>query len=229
MAVDFPTPAAPAPPLSPDQRRRAWIDLLLVDHGFLREVYLHKHRVTDELWRSAQPAPRHLEQAAREGFKTVLNLRGARPTDGVYLLERETCQRAGLKLVDFPIRSRSALYRPTLLAALDLWDTLEYPVLMHCKSGADRTGFMATMYLWQRTGMPLRQAMDQLSLRFGHVRQAKTGIIDFLYETYLAAEAETGIGFREWIETVYDHEALNAAFRENWFASVLVNRILRRE
>lgn len=229
MAVDLPAPAAPVKPMTDTERRRAWVDLLLVDHGFLREIYLHKHRVTDDLWRSAQPAPRHLAQAKRDGIRTVLNLRGARPSDGTYRLQREACEELGLRLVDFPIRSRSALYRPTLLAALDLWDTLDYPVLMHCKSGADRTGFMATLFLWQRAGVPLRRAMDQLSLRYGHIRQAKTGIIDFFYERYLAADAETGIGFREWIETVYDHEELNNSFRENWLASVLVNRILRRE
>lgn len=229
MAVDLPKPAVETPPMTDAERRRAWIDLLLVDHGFLREMYLHKHRVTDDLWRAAQPAPRHLAQAKRDGIKTVLNLRGPRPDDGTYRLEREACARHGLRLVDFPIRSRSALYRPTLLAALDLWDTLDYPVLMHCKSGADRTGFMATLFLWQRAGVPLPRAMDQLSLRYGHIRQAKTGIIDFFYERYLAAEAETGIGFRAWVETVYDHEELNAAFKENWLANVLVNRILRRE
>ena len=100
---------------------------------------------------------------------------------------------------------------------------------MHCKSGADRTGFMATMYLWQHKGMPLRQAMKHLSLRYGHIRQAKTGVIDFFYEQYLKAEAETGIGFREWIETVYDRDALNASFKANWAAKVLVDRILQRE
>ena len=66
-------------------------------------------------------------------------------------------------------------------------------------------------------------------LRYGHIRQAKTGVIDFFYEQYLKAEAETGIGFREWIETVYDRDALNASFKANWAAKVLVDRILQRE
>lgn len=226
--VDLPKIAEMPESLSAAARRAAWWNLMLVDHGFLRALFLNKRWVDDDLWRAAQPSPTHLRKAKKDGFRTILNLRGPRD-DGPYTLEREACAELGLTLVDFPIRSRSALDRPTLLAALDLWDTLDYPVFMHCKSGADRTGFMATLYLWQHRGVPLRQAMDQLSLRYGHVRQAKTGVIDFFYEQYLKAEAETGIGFREWIETVYDRDRLNAAFKENWAAKILVDRILRRE
>ena len=153
--------------------------MLLVDHGFLRQVYVYRHKVADGVWRAAQPGPGHLEGFAREGIRTILNLRGPRVECGAYRLERETCARLGMTLIDFPIRSRAALDRATVLAALDLWDGIELPVLMHCKSGADRTGFMATLYLWQRAGVPLRRAMDQLSWKYGHIRQAKTGVIDF--------------------------------------------------
>lgn len=226
--VDLPKIADMPDVLSATARRAAWWNLMLVDHGFLRALFLNKRKVDDDLWRAAQPSPTHLRKAKADGFRTILNLRGPR-NDGPYTLEREACAELGLTLVDFPIRSRSALDRPTLLAAIDIWQTLEYPVLMHCKSGADRTGFMATMYLWQHRGVPLRQAMDQLSLRFGHVRQAKTGVIDFFYEQYLKAEAETGIAFRDWIEAIYDRDRMNASFRENWAAKILVDRVLRRE
>lgn len=227
--IDLPHRADPAAPMTSAERRRAWLNMLLVDHGFLREVYVHRHRVADGVWRSAQPGPKHLERFAADGVRTILNLRGPRVECGAYRLEREACTRLGMTLIDFPIRSRSCLDRATVLAALDLWDGLDLPLVMHCKSGADRTGFMATLYLWQVRGVPLRQALAQLSWRYGHIRQAKTGVIDFFYESYLAAEAKSGIGFRTWIETEYDPQALNAAFKENWLAGVLVNRILRRE
>lgn len=227
--IDLPSPAAPAPRLTGAERLRAWLDMLFVDHGFLREIYLHAHPVSDELWRAAQPGPRGLAWAKRRGFRTILNLRGRRDDCGSYILEREACERLGLTLVDFPIRSRGALDQATLHAAIDIFKTLDYPVLMHCKSGADRTGFMATLYLFTRKGEPLREAMRHLSLRYGHVKQAKTGVIDFFFETYLAAAAETGIGLEDWIDTVYDPKALNAAFKENWAAGILVNKILRRE
>jgi protein tyrosine/serine phosphatase len=227
--VDLPKPAEQATaPLSPDVWRAAWWNLMLIDHGFLRALYLNKRQVDDQLYRAAQPSPTHLKRAKADGFKTILNLRGAR-RDGPYTLERAACAELGLTLVDFPIRSRSALDRPTLLASIDIWQRLEYPVLMHCKSGADRTGFMSVMYLWQHRGVPLREAMAHLSLKYGHVRQAKTGVIDFFYEEYLRAEAKSGIGFRDWVETVYDRDTLNRTFKENRAAKILVDKILRRE
>lgn len=227
--TDLPQPAAAADDLTPRERRRAWLNMMFVDHGFLREVYVHKHHIAPGVWRSAQPAPRHFERFAAEGIRTILNLRGGRSSCGAYALERETCARLGLRLINFPLRSRSTLDRETVLAAIDVWDGLELPLLMHCKSGADRTGFMATLYLWQRVGMPLRQAMNQLSWRYGHIRQAKTGVIDYFFESYLAAEARSGVGFRDWVTSEYDPVALNSSFKENWVAGILVNKILRRE
>jgi len=225
----LPRLAEPAPPMTPAERRRAWFDMIFPDHGVFRAIYPHRHRVADGVWRSAQPTPRHLEQFAAMGIRTVMNLRGGSEDSGSYLLERETCQRLGLTLVDFPIRSRIALKRPTLLAALDIWDQLETPLVMHCKAGADRTGFMATLYLWQRAGVPLRDAMRHLSWRYGHFRHARTGVVDHFFESYLKAEARSGIGFRDWLENEYDPEVLEASFKESRLASLLVDRILRRE
>jgi len=227
--VDLPSPAVQAPALTAGERRRAFLDMWLKDHGFIRDVYCNLHRISGRAWRSAQPAPHHLRRAKALGIRTVLNLRGRRDTCGAYQLEREACADLGLILIDFPIRSRGALEKPTLHAIAGVFEGLEYPILMHCKSGADRAGMMATFYLHLHEGMPLRQAMGQLSLRYGHVRQAKTGVIDFFFERYLADTAARPMPFLEWVDEVYDPAALIADFHEAWWARVLVNRILRRE
>lgn len=228
--MDLPTPASPAPPLSPAERRRAFWDMWLVDHGFIRDIYANRHPVAPGVWRSAQPAPHHLEAAKALGVRTVLNLRGRRDTCGSYILERDACEHLGLTLIDFPIRSRGALERETLLAAAAIFDTLDYPLLMHCKSGADRAGFMATLYLFLREGRDLGQAMRiHLSLRYGHVRHAKTGIIDRFFATFLAETDGRPASFVPWVRDAYDPLKLEAGFRENRLAALIVNRILRRE
>jgi protein tyrosine/serine phosphatase len=229
LKFDLPTLALPVPELTSRERLRAYLDMWLVDHGFIRDVYCNRRRVSDRVWRSAQPAPRHLRQAKARGIRTVLNLRGRRDTCGSYILERETCARLGLTLVDFPIRSRAMLDKPTLHAAGELFKRIEYPVLMHCKSGADRAGLMATLYLFVQEGVPLRQAMRHLSLRYGHVKHAKTGMIDFFFERYLADTRERPMDFFDWVENVYDAQRLQAEFHENWLAGIIVNNILRRE
>lgn len=228
--MDLPTRAGPGPTLTGMGRIRAYLDMWLVDHGFIRDIYCNIHPVADGVWRSAQPAPRHLRWAKRHGIRTILNLRGRRDNCGSYVLEREACERLGLILVDFPIRSRSPMDRETLLAALDVFDGLEYPILMHCKSGADRAGFMSALYLFLRRGVPLKEAMKvHLSLLYGHVKQAKTGVIDFLFEQFLESGESSPAAFRHWIATVYDRARLQAQFHENWMAAMIINFILRRE
>lgn len=217
------------PRLEGAERRRAWWHLMATDHGFVRCLYLNKHRVSDELWRSAQPSPWHLEKLAAQGFRTIFNLRGAEENNYRYRLEQETCERLGLKLVSLPVRSRNPLKPETLKDAIEVWDRLEPPILMHCKSGADRTGLMSTLYLHLVKGVPMREAMDQLSLRFGHLRHGRTGIVDHVFEQFAARHDETGISFRDWAEREYDPDALQAGFRADWFASLVVDKILRRE
>jgi len=218
------------PELTKLQRLRAFLDMFVVDHGFIRAIYCNVHPVAPGVWRSAQPSPKLLRWAKRKGIRTILNLRGRRDDCGSYILEREACQQLGLTLVDFPIRSRSPLDKETLRAAGALFGEIEYPVLMHCKSGSDRAGFMATLYLFLREGVPLRDAMKKhLSLAYGHLRQAKTGVIDFFFERYLADTGERPMPFFDWVDRVYDRKELEAKFRENWFAGIVIDYILRRE
>ena len=184
------------------------------------------------MWRSACPAgaPPSAPRAKQLGIRTIFNLRGERLNCGSYILEREACHQLRLTLVDFPIRSRGALEKPTIEAAAALFGQLRYPVLFHCKSGADRAGMIATLYLFLHEKMPLRQAMGQLSLRYGHVKQARTGVIsDYFFERYLSDTRKRPMAFLDWVDQVYDPKELNASFRENRFARFIVNDVLRRE
>jgi protein tyrosine/serine phosphatase len=227
--IDLPSLAISRPSLSLRERFRATADMWLVDHGFIRDIYCNLHRVSDDAWRSAQPAPHHLRRAQRLGIRTIVNLRGRREDCGSYILEREACQQLGLVLVDFPIRSRGALEKPTLHAAAALFPTLAYPVLFHCKSGADRAGMMATLFLYLHERQSLDRALRQLSLRYGHVRQARTGVIDYFFERFRKDTDARPMGFLDWVDQIYDPAELNRSFRENRFARFIVNDLLRRE
>ncbi len=201
----------------------------LVDHGCLRLLYSNRHRLDEQMWRSAQPGRRALAWAKRQGIRTILNLRGERLDCGTYFTERDACQELGLRLVNFPIRSRGMPEKETVYAIAGLFDHLEYPVLMHCKSGADRAGLMATLYLHLYKGEPMEVAMRQLSLRFGHVRYARTGMLDFFMERYWADTGGDRSQFLRWVDEVYDRDAFTAAFKASSTASYIVDKILRRE
>ena len=51
---------------------------------------------------------------------------------------------------------------------LDLFDSCRYPLLIHCKSGADRTGLASGLYLMARRGVPPGEALRAFSVLHGH-------------------------------------------------------------
>ncbi len=205
-----------------------YADMLVIDHGVFRLFYVNRHRLGDRAWRSAQPAPHHIRRLKRRGLRTIINLRGERLC-GSYWLEQAVCERKGIKLINFQIRSRAAPTRAEIKAARDLFDQIEYPMLMHCKSGADRVGLMSALYRFLKEGVPLAEARKELSLRYGHFRQADTGILDRFFETYLEDNKRRPMPFFEWVDTVYDPDALKRDFRSAGWARRLVDQILKRE
>ena len=210
------------------QRLQAWANMLLADHGVFRLAYLNRHRVSDGLWRSAQPAPYQLARFAAAGGRTVINLRGGRE-HGSWQLQREACERLGLTLVELVVRSREAPSPETIRAARDLFERIEYPALLHCKSGADRAGFAAALYLLLRERRSVAEATRQLSPRYGHFRFSKTGILDAFLERYARDGEARGLSLIEWAEEAYDAEALTAGFRPGFWSDLAVDRIMRRE
>lgn len=219
---------------SPEWLRRrlgphaTYMDMLFIDHGIFRLLYLNMHRLSEEAWRSAQPAPHNFRRFKRMGIKTVVNLRGERVC-GSFWHERKECKELGLNLVNFTIRSRAAPSREDILAAREMFQSIEYPMVMHCKSGADRAGLMSVLYQHVRAEQPIDEALRELSLRYGHIRQADTGILDVFFERYLADTAERPMPFFEWVEHVYDSKELTETYKANGWANRLVDVILRRE
>ena len=206
----------------------AQFDMLAVDHGIFRYVWPNRYAVSDEMYRSGLPLPFHIAQAARRGVKTIINLRGFNDS-GWYYLEAEACRRHGIELVDLPVSSRDMPKKDMLLRCPALFDSIAYPALMHCKSGSDRVGLMSVLYLILRRGQPLDTALEQLGLRYGHVKQSKTGMIDFFFDAYRQYNKVSPIGFMEWVETVYDPAMLKDSFHSQWWANALVDKILMRE
>jgi protein tyrosine/serine phosphatase len=206
-----------------------YVEMLFIDYGIVRILYNNRHRISKDAWRSAQPAPHHVGWMARRGIKTIINLRGGEQSFGTRWLEEHACARHGIALVDLKLKSRAAPTSAELRAMKDLLGRVEYPILVHCKSGADRAGLMSLIVRHVRDGVPIREAREQLSLRYGHVRSADTGVIDAVFDRYLEEEARTGIAFWDWVDKHYDPDEINRTFRARGWANRLVNGILRRE
>lgn len=204
-----------------------WKQRIFYDHGFLRALYPNIWKIDDDLSRSAQPSPFLLMKFKNDGFKTIINLRGARD-DLVDQMERRVCKNLNLKLIEFKLHSRGAPTIDQIKNSKKIFKEIDYPALIHCKSGADRTGLMATLYLISK-GVNINIAKKQLSFKFLHVRFAKSGILDQFFENFENFLLQGGkLSFWEWSETIYSPDELKKNFKLN-ILKILVDKFLRRE
>ncbi len=209
-------------------RRAAWIDFLFVDFGILRLFWKNREQISPRGWRMNQPYPADIAWAAQQGVRTIITARHD-PRHGGHALVAEACARLGLAYETFPLFSREAPSREALLAAADFFARVEFPVLIHCKSGADRAGLLSALYLIVAEKVPVREARHQLSLRFLHFRASRTGILDAVLEAYLAAHPDEKLPFLDWVASEYEPESLQRAFRAQGFVDFIDRILLRRE
>ncbi len=210
----------------PNSRARAQFDMKFFDLGALRALYLNRLQIDDGVWRSSQPSPRQVHDLAAQGIRTIVNLRG--PSSwGSYALEKMACDEAGIEFVDHRLQSRDPPTVAAIRGLKEIFETAPRPLLMHCKSGADRAGIASALYILLMTDRPPEKAMRQLSLRFGHVRASKTGVLDFFVQSYLAHHAAHGTGFEDWLDRVYDRPAMQRKFRAGPMASFVTDKIRR--
>ncbi len=209
-------------------RRNAWIDALFIDHAIFRLVWTNFAAVEPGvLYRSNHPTPGNLAAFTRKfGLKSLINLRG-QAKNGSDALSRDTAQRLGLDFYDMAFESRGVPHKDRILRYADIIAHMRAPALIHCKSGADRAGLAAGLFVLIRGGT-VQEALRQLSLRFGHIKQAKTGILDEFFRLY----QRTGEGkkpFLDWVREDYDENALRAAFKAGKVAEFINAAVLRRE
>lgn len=196
-----------------EERALAVAHLRYHDHGILRGRWTNLEEIAPGVWRSNQPDVARVGQYAQMGIKTILNLRGV-ANQSHYLLEKEACDALGITLVSMKFSARTAAPKELYLALLDHFDEIERPFLIHCKSGADRTGIAAAFYLLHAEGATVAQARGQLALKYIHIKWLKTGILDEILDTYARdLDAHGPMTLRAWLETHYDDQAIIAGFR----------------
>jgi protein tyrosine phosphatase (PTP) superfamily phosphohydrolase (DUF442 family) len=144
----------------------------------------------------------------RLGVASILNLRGGTPNDRFYAQEVDLSRRRGIDFYDFPMSATKTPTRRELLILLDLFERCRYPLLIHCKSGSDRTGLVSGLYLLAKAGKPPAEAMRSFSLHYGHIPLLGTGRLHepFLeYERWLTRRGldHSPGRLRAWVESEY--------------------------
>ncbi|MBS0643551.1 MAG: tyrosine-protein phosphatase [Acetobacteraceae bacterium] len=209
-------------------RTVAWIDSLFIDHAVFRLVWSNLAPVVPgRVYRCNHPTPQRLARLTRKlGLKTLINLRG-KTLSGSDALSREAAGKLGLDFYDMAFESRGAPHRERILRLHGIWQQMQTPAILHCKSGADRAGLVAGLIILFEGGTAA-QALQQLSWRFGHVKQSKTGVLDAFFLHY-QREAEGRKPFLDWVREDYDEVGLKRDFRANGLASFINDWVLVHE
>jgi len=102
------------------------------------------HRISDQLFRGAQPVNGGIKKLSEIGIKTIVNLRG---TDELAVSQQKEAEAAGLRYFNIPMPGLSAPSDDQVervMAVIN--DPNNQPVFIHCKRGSDRTGTIAAVY-----------------------------------------------------------------------------------
>lgn len=196
---------------------------------FLSNIYLNFHKIDKDLFRSAQPTKKQLEDIIKKyNIKTILNLRGKEHLKDLKY-EIEIAKKYNVKLISVSLKSRGFATKEDLLNLIEILKSIKEPGLIHCKAGSDRTGFVAVLYLHIIKKVPLKKALKQLDFfPFLHIKYSQAGKMDFFFKKYM--EFSKNISLIEWIEKYYDKEKLNEEFKEkSHFLDFLNDKILKRE
>jgi protein tyrosine/serine phosphatase len=144
--------------------------------GYLQLTGNFHEVVAGELYRSAQPSREDLAaDVTNHGIRTVINLRGANPRRDWYRAEVEEARRLGLAHIDFAMSADRALTVAEANALIRIMAEAPKPILVHCRSGSDRTGLVAALYVAAIKKGSEQAAEAQFSPAYGHFSIPFTG------------------------------------------------------
>ena len=197
---------------TPQGRRKAWWHFQFIDHAVIRHWWWNLHEIAPGVWRSNHPSPARLKRYKAMGIKTVISLR-AEIDKSPMLLEAEACKALGLRLVYARgFGSRMAPRKEAFASLKAAFQGAEKPFVFHCKSGADRTGIAAVLYLVMIDSRSVEEALQQMHWRHVHFKRSSAGVLDHVFRVYIVARDATGISFEDWVATAYDRDAITASF-----------------
>jgi protein tyrosine phosphatase (PTP) superfamily phosphohydrolase (DUF442 family) len=178
------------------------------------------------VYRGAQPTPRFIEQLVKEhGVRTIINLRGCGTPADWYVKETQAVQQLGVNQEDVCFSAVRLPSSQELRRLVEVLDGAEYPIYLHCRRGADRTGMAAVIVMLLGEGRSagasttLAEARTQLGLWYGHVAVGETRVLDRFFDLYAEwldeqGRAHDSATFRHWLLEEYKGGWCSARFEE---------------
>jgi protein tyrosine/serine phosphatase len=146
------------------------------------------HKVDERLSRGGQPTAGGIARLKELGVRTIVNLR--HEPKRVKAEEKEALE-AGLRYFSVPMHGLSRPTSEQVTRVFALFDEEEnWPVFVHCKAGADRTGVMVALYRVARAGWTaeraIREALDKGMMKIEWAKRA------FVREYYAGLQSTGG-------------------------------------
>jgi len=116
------------------------------------------HRITDTLYRGAQPTPAGFAELKKMGIKTVINLRAVHS-------DRDEFRRAGVEFnyVHISFKAWHPEKEDVVKFLAVVRDPANHPIFFHCQHGADRTGMMSAIYRMVVQGWSNHDALTEMT------------------------------------------------------------------
>ncbi len=138
------------------------------------------NRVTDELYRGAQPLPEGYAELKKLGIKTDVNLRSAHS-------EEAEAKAAGLGYVSIPMHAWHAEDEDVVAFLEAVTDPKLQPVFVHCEHGSDRTGVCVAAYRIVVQGWSKPDAIREMTEGDYGFHGIWENLIDYLQKMDVAA------------------------------------------
>ena len=97
------------------------------------------HKVSDALYRSAQPTAQGMQKLKKKGIETIVNLRS-------FHSDRDEIGNTGLGYEHIYVKAWHPERKEIVRFLQLVTNEKKTPVLVHCQHGADRTGTMCAVY-----------------------------------------------------------------------------------
>ena len=113
-----------------------------------------------KIYRSAQPSPLLLRSLVKSHeIRSLVNLRGRTPG-----FESRFAAEHGLRVFSFDISASRPPTQEDVERFLQVvTDPANQPVLVHCKNGVDRTGYMVGLYRVEKEGWSKERALAEMN------------------------------------------------------------------
>ena len=209
-------------------RAIAWADSLLVDHGLIRLAWSNAASVIPgRLYRSNHPSPRRLAAQTKPSACAASSACAARPATA----RTRCCARPPPgSACRCSTRRSTAAVRPAASACCTCSipsRAMPEPALIFCKSGADRAGFAASLFVLHAGGALAAAAGAALvAVRASApLARRRAGCA----ARPLRRRDRRRASFADWVRRGYDPEAVQRDFRAGRIAGFVNDRLLARE